>query len=766
MAGLEPALPREHDFESRASTNSATSASFKGEGSEEDALRNRKCQFFLAKKRKKEHLFKVMRFLTSLFVVFSLATASLLGQSQIILEKRAAAYGFVRYLPQTIDSAYFMNNGEKHLKDFFKLPFVQEVEKSYKIDGGLYKMLTDIPELNGIIKTYGRHYLVAYGEGATEVGDALLSFLSEGLGFGVYLGIQQLDTLLGEGEQKGLEDGGKLGKLRNKITRLIKLFEPLKMPASYFVWQGIDEQDSQDTLKATKANMTSFFAEFGDNGIFSPISVKIGNEEFTGWKVDGKIIAQEMEKDKDSVPEFLGRENIEAAIATVREKKIVFLLGEHKGYNVLFVGSDEKDLVFADKAEESFCVSKLWDDLDSFLDKDIFFMSVSSEKMAQMSISPSYYMGRLLAPFFDGLREGLSQTKNLGDLSEIDILLETLGEQSKLIANYSQFAPLSCIGYFDKGLHIEGFGGGNIASLDLNKEQLLDDQSLSGSFIVAQWADNEEYMELLRDYIENIVATSYVILNKAVHLGFPGESDESMQQGIELFESRFKLPLLDMWSAIGGDLSKGLGSQNLFVMDFKSEMPKVPGLTEEILKKGKAPRLTYVAPVASRKALQDSWTKVHKSIESLLQSFGELSGESIPMQEPMTSSKDDLKTYFIPIPFANDDFLPSISVSDSYFFASSSKNLSEGLYTKLKEANAAPAHQKGAYCKVDFKVFHAYVEHMIQLLIENKEALELKEDDIQEVRKQMQLMRFLQGADLRFYKEGDQLRSSFYLKTL
>ena len=43
------------------------------------------------------------------------------------------------------------------------------------------------------------------------------------------------------------------------------------------------------------------------------------------------------------------------------------------------------------------------------------------------------------------------------------------------------------------------------------------------------------------------------------------------------------------------------------------------------------------------------------------------------MQKPMSSDKDGSTTWFFPMPFFNDDFLPSVTVNDNWFAASSSK---------------------------------------------------------------------------------------------
>jgi hypothetical protein len=99
-----------------------------------------------------------------------------------------------------------------------------------------------------------------------------------------------------------------------------------------------------------------------------------------------------------------------------------------------------------------------------------------------------------------------------------------------------------------------------------------------------------------------------------------------------------------------------------------------------------------------------------------------MTGENIPMQRPMSSEKNDLKTWFFPFPFQTDDFVLNVSVDEKNFFASTSKSYIQDLSAKLEKAEVDPA-AKGAYFNVNFAALNAYLNDWIKLVEE-------KQDDI------------------------------------
>ena len=121
-------------------------------------------------------------------------------------------------------------------------------------------------------------------------------------------------------------------------------------------------------------------------------------------------------------------------------------------------------------------------------------------------------------------------------------------------------------------------------------------------------------------------------------------------------------------------------------MDLQGEMIPAIGVEEDVIRKGRIPRAAYIKPVVKREALSESWDIWEKAFTNLFGVLAETVDQPIPFPSTMTAEKDDLRTYFFPMPFATDDFLPSVSVSDDLYILGSSKVFSESLYEAALKA--------------------------------------------------------------------------------
>ena len=131
------------------------------------------------------------------------------------------------------------------------------------------------------------------------------------------------------------------------------------------------------------------------------------------------------------------------------------------------------------------------------------------------------------------------------------------------------------------------------------------------------------------------------------------------------------------------------------IVDLKGSAPAVPGVAQEVVDKAKVPRFSIVAPVTDRAKLAASWDKINTTLTGTLAKVGEMTGQQIPMQKPISSEKGGNTTWFFPLPFFTDDFLPSVTVGDKWFVASSSKNQALDLIAKA-DAGGSPATDSGS----------------------------------------------------------------------
>jgi len=187
-----------------------------------------------------------------------------------------------------------------------------------------------------------------------------------------------------------------------------------------------------------------------------------------------------------------------------------------------------------------------------------------------------------------------------------------------------------------------------------------------------------------------------------------------------------------------------------------------------VVDEGKAPRVTLMAPVKDRAKLKESWEKVNTHTTSLLAVVSEMSGEKIPMQKPISSEKDGMTTWFFSFPFFQDDFLPSVTVSDDWFAASTSKTQSTDLMAKAK---AGGAEGEGVEFYVNFSTVTAYAEEMLNMVDRNaaeilpgEMAVEEFKEDKMEMQALIEACREFESLNWTARKDGGILHNSIHFR--
>ncbi|MFP6881261.1 MAG: hypothetical protein VCA34_09935, partial [Roseibacillus sp.] len=201
-------------------------------------------------------------------------------------------------------------------------------------------------------------------------------------------------------------------------------------------------------------------------------------------------------------------------------------------------------------------------------------------------------------------------------------------------------------------------------------------------FIRAHWKKKTEFIERGHKQVEAGIRFLKLVGEEVMEAA--AESAEDDGEGDADKFQRWKRDLAngleDIWDGYSEHFSKAFGEESAFVMDLQGEMIPAVGVDEDVLKKGKIPRAALVRPVVKRAALGESWQRWQGAVTNMFGILAEALDQPIPFPDTMTAEKDDLRTYFIPFPFASDDFLPSVSVSDDLYILGSSKTLSEKLY--------------------------------------------------------------------------------------
>ena len=369
-----------------------------------------------------------------------------------------------------------------------------------------------------------------------------------------------------------------------------------------------------------------------------------------------------------------------------------------------------------------------------------------------------------------GMRDGISGGGGLGETRDLEGMLQIVADREKDILALGGANDLGMLAYTEQGLKIESFGGYDKGAVDWDAKTTLSHLGdSSDNMVFLNVPSNAAYDEKMGEYVEAIVETMYAATVKFAELEIEAPEMEEMRQYTKMFDTQFREDLVGLYGALSGSMSEGLGNEMAFVMDLKGNMPAIPGIPQTVVDEAKAPRMTLLAPVKDRAKLKESWQKVNSHTTALLAKVSEMSGEKMPMQKPISSEKDGMTTWFFSFPFFQDDFLPSVTVSDKWFAASTSKTQATDLMSK---AAAGGEPGDGVEFRVNFNALTTYAGEMLEMVDKNSAEIFPEESALEDFNTNKEQMRKLITACGDFdsmtwtaRKENGIMRSSIHFKT-
>lgn len=660
------------------------------------------------------------------------------AEIRVTPEQRAAKLGFAQYLPANTSAYSAVINGSSIIEKMWETPVGKVIKERLEQEG---LSIDDLAGNQGMIQMqssqYGEDYFVAYGESAPKAGREVLKFSDRVSYYAGRMAIYAGNAAVAKNMDSAMSDPKKIfdAPLKGFPADFVDMFRQVDMPAYY---QGVKIAD-EDARALAREQLDTVLSIFSMLKIgVEPIMVERGGAQFEGFKFSGKKMLDEMGEGQggedlrwaSGLEEFgLSKQEVGEFLELIEAKNIVALVGEVHGYVLLFLGSSEDDFVLVDDVDASLCASEKVEFVDEYLDCNLFTYGFNHGELAYdlSAIEKVFY--NLTASFAEGVADQLAVSKSLGDTQDLEVMLDHIDKQARELAAMFKSSDAGYVAYLEDGVKIEMQGGSNMPQYDLSVDHKLSAMGQGNdNLMLANWVSNPEYNEGLMRLIDTLVEVSYAGSKHMMPLlASRAAADEGnadfiqYNASLQMFEQMFRGDLLEIWKALRTNMAEGLGSETAIVVDLNGSLPKAPMLPEAILEEGRIPRVAYVSTVDDREKLQTSWTRLNNAIERLLAKVGEMTGADIPMQVPMSSEKDGLKTWFVPIPFQNDDFVPSVSVSDDLFFASSSKRFAEGL-ASLASTGSGKSRQ-GVWLNIDMKVLHSYAEHWLALINDNAEEL-------------------------------------------
>ena len=673
-------------------------------------------------------------------------------------EERAAKLGFSQYLPKDTEMVFSVYNAEQAGEQLKALQLYELIDKNLGMGGF-------VPEDRGIEEEMlededvvppdaeqgpddadfeegdmaaspspwtilGQEVTIAFGKTTSEQAGNLLTlnrragyFQAKAFGRAAQAYAKNgsmedfSDAIINDMEGQGL-----LKSLLEDSQSGTAVLDKAVMPPTYFAFRA-KEGELEQASQLINSGM-AIFAMAGE--MVEPVEIKVAESEFSGFKLLGEKIAEVLEMQRDDMDEELGDKLVDSIIGAISKKNLYVVTGTVGNYAVMMISGTEEGLTLASSPTDSLLGTDEVAFADAFADKKLLALSYGGKELWNILMNEAGGIG----PYALGLSDGLSGGDGLGDTRDLQGMLQIVADREKALLALGSVNDLGMVAYTEDGLKIESFGGYDNGAVNWDADTTLAHLGDSGdNLLFLNAASNAAYDEKMGEYAEAIVETVYAATVKFSSLNADAPELAEVKQYTKLFDETFREDVVGLYSAISGDFAEGLGNESAIVIDLKGTVPAIPGLPQEVVDQGKAPRITLIAPVTNRAKISSSWDEINLRATSILGKVSEMAEEEIPMQKPMSSEKDDMITWFFPFPFFQDDFLPSVTLNDKWFAASTSKTQAIDLINK---AAAGGESGKGVRFYVNFTALTQYADQTLTMVDKNSAAIFTDENDLED----------------------------------
>lgn len=544
----------------------------------------------------------------------------------------------------------------------------------------------------------------------------------------------------------------------------IGLLEGMQMPPLYIYFRLPEE--SRDNAALEIASMIEYLGMAED--MVAPIEFEKAGGSFAGYRVIGAAIAESMEEGREAMTETLDDEMIDRLIATVAAKDMIVVSGVVGDYVVIFAGSSEEDFALVEDVNSSMLAGTTLAHTDAFHDKQLAAVMHGEAEMIKLMVEASGGMAELA----NAVREGISGEEGLGDTRDLEAMLRIAAERELTLRKMTTTETFGVVAYLEDGLMVESFGGTDQGAFDWQSTATLGALGDSPDVVLfANMTSDAAYDAASRAYLEALVETAYALAMKLSEFSIDGMEDYLPMVGV--FDEKLRPELAGIWAALSGSFAEGLGAEKAFVMDLKGGMPALPGVPQPVVDNARFARISMIAPVTDREKLAASWTEINAATTRLMAAVSEMAEKDIPMPKPLSSQNDGYTSWFIALPFTDNDFIPSATIGDDWFVASTSTNHAIQL---INEAKAEPTAETrtGVMFRMNFVAMQDFARETLKVIEENGEAIFGGEDTFAfenfEEQKEMigsliEAMDDLDSLSTHTRREGGVLRSTLHLKT-
>ena len=561
-------------------------------------------------------------------------------------------------------------------------------------------------------------------------------------------------------EQDAGMDNPFTGVLKDKYDPIVASLEKMAPPV---VWIAIETKGKEDKVKAMLAEWDSTMSE-GMPPFVQKSEKEIDGGKFVAFTIKAQDVIS-LDDLKESLAEDLPVEKIEKLHAVMASKQLAIGFGVRKESLMLFLAPSTDALKFAASPAESMAARPEFEFLAEAKGKSPFFVAMSTAQIngnLRAGVDNGYYA--------DVLEEVLGKITAMGDLRDVIALVNKAGSTMRDLTKGTDTAFCGA-GWMENGVRFEALGGADSPDLDGTQPLAFAGGLASEDTVLSVHSRvNPVYTEKALDLLEDLSEIAYELGHRYA-ASEPGK-EKGMNEQFVLFRDKMLPHVSALWKSLRGQVGKGVGQESAMIMDLGAAMPKFPGVPEALASKGRIPRIAVVYPVTDRAKLQDGWKAMQPALKGLLEAIPMPEDKKLNLPDAFTSEKDGLKTYFYGFSgITNDDFMPSVSVSDKFFFISSSKNLSEMLVSKLATLQPKPDAPRGL--TLDLRIAPVVTTSLewLDLVKANAQAVFPAESAREEflgneadIRKGLEWAKAFDGMSLKRSPEGARWRTSVQFK--
>ena len=709
---------------------------------------------------------------------------------------RPAVLGFARYLPADTEALVTFHDAKKHTENVREMelwaaltsggemarPFLSPgIDPEFDDLAGMEDEEEDLMDAGETITPldfFGTEVTLALGGGGTEQMANWLTWNQRS----TYHQMRNLAATLSNGAQD--EDFMAMPGITGLMMLLMTssdiypdLFadpvasaamDAFQMPSIYMAVRAPDGRlpEAQEMLAQALGVMT-FFGE-----VIAPVEVERAGAVFNGYRLIGEDIAKSLKESREYMDEILGVEVIDRLIEFFSARELVALSGAIDDYAVLFIGPSIEEFVLAAEPEDSIAASDKLAFADPLLSHPFLgLMFVEKDLLETVATHASS-----MALIAQGLRDGFAANDADGANRDLVALLNLVSSRERALRELTRHEAAGVTMVLDRGLRIESHGGTN-GMLDFSQPSRLAAMGDAPDVVMfLQLNTDPRYRTRATAYQEALFETIYAMLGRFSE-GTTSENEFGIgpmflfRSYVEMFKEEYRDDLVNLWRATAHDMSQGLGNEVAYVVDMDGTWPQIPQIPEVLLKNSKFPRATMIAPVADRARHASAWEKMQDRGGRIVTRIGTMNENDWAMPRAISSESAGFKSWFLPLPFFNDDFLPAATLDDHWFALGTTRGHSLDLLNRLD--GLEPRDGGGMRFHMNFVLLAQHQREELARFIEDREEIlasdEIDEAEYEEMREIseniLKAVETLDALEVRCWEEDGLVRTRLHLRT-